>query len=478
MTDKEIALIQEFKQKGQAHVFRFIDELEVGERTTLLEQAASIDLNEVDDLVEKYVRENGSAKIDFNAMEPSAYIAHYDNASELRDRWLSAKKVGESALRNGKVAAFTVAGGQGTRLGYNGPKGTFPVSPVNNATLFEVFAKKIAYSENRYGAPVHWFIMTSKVNHKETVSFFEERGYLGLKKEHVHFFSQGLMPAVDLEGKLILDSKNNIVMTPDGHGGSLRALNRSGATKFMKENGIEVISYFQVDSPLVKCIDPYFIGFHMQNQSEMSSKMIPKAYALEKVGHFCDYKGTMLVVEYSDLPNSFQEQRTESGELRFIAGSIAIHILSVDFIERLGGEGSTQGLPFHKAVKKIPYLDESGTLQKPTSSNGVKFEMFAFDALPFAKNPVLIETLRDEDFSPVKNAEGIDSPATCKVDQLKLFAKWLKRVGVEVSLNSEGIPTFDFEIDPLFANDSDSFVEEWNKLETKPEICSGTVVIR
>ena len=476
MTDSEKQLIETFRQHGQAHVFRFLDELEESARQQLFQQAESIDLKEVESLVEKYVKGEGEAHVDFSALEPSAYIPHYERVSSEKERWLKAKAVGEEALRQGKVAAFTVAGGQGTRLGYDGPKGTFPVTPVTRSTLFEVFAKKIAFAGQHYGAPVHWFIMTSLVNHEQTVSFFEDNAYFELNPEQVHIFSQGLMPAVDFEGKLILGNKSSLAMAPDGHGGSLRALRKSGMVDLMKEKGIEMISYFQVDNPLVRCIDPYFVGFHCEHQSEVSSKMIPKKYPLEKVGHFCDYQGKMMVVEYSDLPNSYQEQTTETGELRFLAGSIAIHIFDVKFIEKLGGSDTSFRLPFHKAEKKIPYVNEVGETITPEKPNGVKFEMFVFDALPFAANPVLIETLREEDFSPVKSAEGNDSPATCHRDQLRMFAKWLKQVGVEIPCDEEGTPQFDFEIDPLFASDSDAFVEAWNRLDPKPAIVAGTVL--
>jgi len=476
MTDADQALIKAFNARGQEHVFQFLPELSESDAQSLLAQASSIDLDELDQLVEKYVKHDVPIDLDFSQMEPSSYIAHFENKPQLKKEWEVAKLFGEEALRHGRVAAFTVAGGQGTRLGYDGPKGTFPVTPVTQATLFEVFAKKIAFAEKTYGAPIYWFIMTSIVNHEATVAFFKENDYFGLEHHRVQFFSQGLMPAVDFEGKLILEDKHKLVMTPDGHGGSLRALNRSGAVRLMEELGIQVISYFQVDNPLIKVIDPYFIGFHLQNKAELSSKMIPKAYPLEKVGHFCDYKGKQLVVEYSDLPNAYQEQTDAQGELRFIAGSIAIHIMDVGFVKKLGSGTSDLQLPFHKAVKKIPFVDRTGALRKPVEPNGVKFEMFVFDALPFAERNVLIETLREEDFSPVKNAEGVDSPLTCKQHQLRMWAKWLKQAGVEVETDDSGIPAFDFEIDPLFASDNDSFQLAWANLQPKPAIGAGVVL--
>jgi UDP-N-acetylglucosamine/UDP-N-acetylgalactosamine diphosphorylase len=290
------------------------------------------------------------------------------------------------------------------------------------------------------------------------------------------FFSQGRMPAVDLDGRILLESPSTVAMSPDGHGGSLRALVRSGAIDRMQRAGIEVISYFQVDNPLVQVIDPAFIGFHLEHGSEMSSKMIPKAYPLEKVGHFCVQDGRMLVVEYSDMPAAMQEERTPAGELRFVAGSIAIHIFDVGFVERLGSGSAGARLPFHRAVKKIPTVDAAGNPVNPAGPNGIKFEMFVFDALPFARNPVVIETLREDDFSPVKNATGTDSAETCRADQLRQWTRWLKAAGVELETDTTGLPGIVFEVSPLFADSEAAFVERWQALAVKPSITEGTVL--
>src|SRR6185503_1892057 len=241
--------------------------------------------------------------------------------------WDKAKAVGEEALRAGRVAAFTVAGGQGTRLGYDGPKGTFPVTPLKQKPLFQVFAEKIRAAGTRYGRPLHWFIMTSQANHEATEAFFAEHRHFGLEPGRVHFFRQGRMPAVNFEGKILLETKSSIALSPDGHGGSLRALDRSGSLDLMRREGIDTLSYFQVDNPLVRCIDPAFIGWHLVRSSEMSSKMVPKAYAEEKVGHFCTQHGKTVVIEYSDLPMAMQRETDAKGGLRYIAGSIAIHLL-------------------------------------------------------------------------------------------------------------------------------------------------------
>ena len=467
---------ERFEKAGQGHVFAFAGELDEEGRQRLLEDARSIDLEEIDRLVRSLVKGDGGEEVSLEGLEPAPYVRHPRHGGKA-GRWQEARATGEEALRAGKVAAFTVAGGQGTRLGYEGPKGTFPVTPVTGKPLFAVFAEKLKGAGERYGAAVPWFIMTSTANHEATVEAFEEAGYWGLAPEQVMFFSQGRMPAVDFEGRILLAAKDAIAMSPDGHGGSLRALVRSGAVKRMKALGIEAVSYFQVDNPLVQVIDPAFIGFHLNHGSEMSSKMIPKAYAGEKVGHFCLQDGRMVVVEYSDMPEEMQEETDAEGNLRFNAGSIAIHVLSLDFIGRIGSGQTEARLPFHKAVKKIKTLDEEGRRVEPSEPNGIKFEMFVFDALPFAKNPVVVETLREDDFSPVKNAEGLDSPETAREDQIRQWVRWLLAAGYELEVDENGLPGFTFEVSPLFADTQETFVQKWNSLPEKPTIKEGTVLV-
>jgi UDP-N-acetylglucosamine/UDP-N-acetylgalactosamine diphosphorylase len=289
----------------------------------------------------------------------------------------------------------------------------------------------------------------------------------------VHFFRQGRMPAVDFSGKILLETKSSIALSPDGHGGSLRALHRSGALDLMKAEGIDTISFFQVDNPLVRSIDPTFIGFHLLARSDMSSKMVPKAYPEEKVGHFCIQHGKVIVVEYSDMPLAMQRETTPDGALRYLAGSIAIHIIDREFARRLAVGGEGMALPFHRADKKIPTIDALGQPGKLAKANGVKFEMFVFDALPFAHGSIVIETRRADDFSPVKNAEGVDSPQTCRDDQLRQFARWLKAGGAAVETDASGLPKCGIEISPLFGYDADSFAERWNRLSVKPAVIDG-----
>ena len=462
-------LIDKFQRAGQGQVFDFFQLLSPEAQRRLLEEAAEIDLAEVERLTHTLLRPGATEGIDLDGLAPAPYERRPENGGDAA-AWSLAKTAGEAALRAGSVAAFTVAGGQGTRLGYDGPKGTFLVTPVKRKPLFQVFAEKILAAGRRYGRPLHWFIMTSHANHAATEEFFAEHHFFGLERPRVHFFRQGRMPAVTLDGKILLETTGSIALSPDGHGGSLRALDRSGALDLMKREGIDTLSYFQVDNPLVRCIDPAFIGWHIMRQSEMSSKMVPKAYAEEKVGHFCTQRGKTIVVEYSDLPMAMQREKVASDQLRYLAGSIAIHLLDREFVRRMAEGGEGVALPFHRAEKKIPTVDAAGRPVKPETANGVKFEMFVFDALPAAKNPVVIETLRVDDFSPVKNAAGVDSPQTCRDDQMRQFARWLRANGVALDTDATGKPRLTLEVAPLFGYDEDSFADAWKKLSPPPAI--------
>jgi UDP-N-acetylglucosamine/UDP-N-acetylgalactosamine diphosphorylase len=465
------AVIDAFRRAQQGQVFAFFDRLTLAQQQGLLAQAAEIDLAELDRL-NRSLLGRAAASVDLTDLAPAPYERLPQHGGD-PTAWARAKAAGEDALRAGRVAAFTVAGGQGTRLGFDGPKGTFPVTPLRHKTLFQVFAEKILAAGLRYGRPLHWFIMTSHANHEATEAFFAEHKWFGLDPARVHFFRQGRMPAVDFNGRILLEAEDTIALSPDGHGGSLRALERSGALDLMRREGVDLLSYFQVDNPLVRCIDPAFIGWHLLRGSEMSSKMVPKAYAEEKVGHFCVQRGRVVVVEYSDLPVAQQREQDAAGQLRYLAGSIAIHLLDREFIRRMATGGADVSLPFHRADKKIPALDAQGVPVRPEKPNGVKFELFVFDALPFARNPVVIETLRQNDFSPVKNAEGVDSPQTCRDDQLRQFGRWLASAGAEFERDATGLPRVQIEVAPSFGYDEDSFAASWSVRPTKLVVVDG-----
>lgn len=447
---------------GQEHLLRFADELSPERLAQLLDQVESVRWTALSRLIETHVRAAPPAEVPAG-VEPAPYFGADPASSPVPYDAAAAREAGEQLVREGRVAAFTVAGGQGTRLGWNGPKGTFPATVVTGKPLFRCFAEQIIAAERKYGTTIPWFIMTSPLNDAATRSFFHDNNCFGLVRSRIFMFPQGVMPSIELAtGLVLLAAKDEIALNPDGHGGALRAMRSSGALEAMRAHGIEHISYFQVDNPLARVIDPLFIGLHAtapESSGELSSKMVPKAYPGEKMGVFVrategPHAGRTMVIEYSDLPGALAEARAPDGSLRFVAGSIAIHLLARAMAERLT-DGDEVGLPWHRAVKKVPHVDlERGELVEPETENAVKLETFFFDALPLAAGSIVLETDRIEEFAPIKNADGIDSPATSHRLQSDRAGRWLALYGVAVPQDSEGHVDASIEIGPLTATEA------------------------
>jgi len=366
----------------------------------------------------------------------------------------TAPEVGKQHIAGGKVAALTVAGGQGTRLGFDGPKGTFVATKLLGLSLFGIFAQKIAAAQQRYSCTIPWVVMTSPINNESTIEFFQKHNYFGLAKENIQFFSQGTMPAVDAQGgNLLLASPDSLALSPDCHGGSIKALANSGTLQWLKQHGVRTLSYFQVDNPLVLPIDPAFIGQHLLAGSEFSSKSVQKTSWDEKVGVFAQRGESIGIVEYSDMTQQQAQKLDSKGNLAFCEANIAIHLLSIDFVERLAQEDS---LPYHRALKKVPYINHAGELIEPDSPNAIKFEQFIFDALALAKNPLLVRVLRNQEFSAIKNAKGADSPDTAWEAMQQLWKDWLISAGIA----QDQLPNT-LEIAPLYADSAESFIQRY-----------------
>ncbi|MFQ5415056.1 MAG: UTP--glucose-1-phosphate uridylyltransferase, partial [Phycisphaerae bacterium] len=285
----------DLRRRNQQHVLAFWPELDPRQRAHLVHQIESIPWATIDPLIESHVRQAPRVELP-DRLEPApVWPAVPRNADT--DTYRDARALGRDLIRAGKVAAFTVAGGQGTRLGYDGPKGVVPVTPVGERSLFSIFADTIRAVRDRHRVAIPWYIMTSPGNHDATVAYLERHAYFGLPAADVRLFSQAMLPAFDLAGRLILEAKDRIALAPDGHGGSLKALVASGALADMRDRGVDVISYFQVDNPLVKPFDPLFIGLHAATGSDMSTKVTPKAHDLEKVGNVCLADGKVTVIE-------------------------------------------------------------------------------------------------------------------------------------------------------------------------------------
>lgn len=445
------------KKFGQEHLLRFENSATPEENAALEAELEKINFAHLDKLIKDYVLKRPDIAIPSD-LQPAPYFPLIPENDEQKKLYDAAEAEGRKIISEGRAACLIVAGGQGTRLGYDGPKGTYPIGPVSGRSLFEYFALSIRRNEAKYNTKISWYIMTSLLNNKQTVDFFEANNYFGLDKEQIFFFVQGTMPAVDYKGKLLMSSKSGLALSPDGHGGTLLALKKSGALDDMKAKGIEYLSYFQVDNPLVPVLSPLFIGLHALEKSEMSAIMLAKTNAFEKLGNFCVSDGKLQIIEYSDLPDDLAQSVDENGKLRFIAGSPAIHIISQSFIEKLTADG-TLSLPAHRADKKVPFIDENGNPVSPDAPNAVKLETFIFDALQLADKTMVLEGDRKEVFGPTKNATGVDSAESCREMLIARDCRRLEAAGVKIPRNADGTPLCKIEISPLIAVDNEDAAE-------------------
>lgn len=426
----DAVLRQRIEKANQGHLLELYANASEAGKADLERQFADIDWEELPAIIADYVLSRPKTDIPQD-LTPAPFFPFPARTEEQKKLYEKATAVGEQMLRDGKVACLTVAGGQGTRLGFDGPKGTYPITPVLGKTLFQYFAESIARVSEKYGKPILWFVMCSELNYEATRAFFQEHAFFGLKDGQVNFFVQGTMPAIGLDGKLIAASKDSLALAPNGHGGTLLALRKSGCLDKMKKAGVECLSYFQVDNPLVPVADPLFIGLHELEKSQMSSRMLPKTGPFEKLGNFCMTGGRLQIIEYSDMPSELAERKKADGSLDFIAGSPAIHVVAVDFIESLTADGKLS-LPWHRADKKVPYLAADGTIVKPEAPNAVKVESFIFDALPLAERVMVLEGARAEIFGPTKNATGVDSAESCRAMLVARDIRRMRLAGMQV----------------------------------------------
>jgi UDP-N-acetylglucosamine/UDP-N-acetylgalactosamine diphosphorylase len=439
-------LRQRLRRHDQEHVLAFWDRLEGSARQTLLQQLASLDLEQLRRLHAQ--REQGFTLPPVERIRPVPVIPHDAPENAVR------RRLGEAALRNGEVAALVVAGGQGSRLGFEHPKGMFPVGPVSHKPLFQVHAEKVLARARRHGKALPFLVMTSHATHDETVAFFEQHASFGLPRDEVFFFQQGTMPALDLEtGRLLLEPPGRLFLSPDGHGGTLIALAGSGLLERLRRRGVRHVFYFQVDNPLVGVADPIFLGHHIAHRAEVSSKIVPKLGPKDKLGNVVQVDGRCIIIEYSDLPEELAVQTDETGRLRLWAGSPAIHVFDLDFLARVTeGQGR---MPFHVARKKVPYLDPAGRLVQPDKENALKFERFIFDVLPLAERWTVVETSHREEFAPLKNASGADSPQAVEQALSDQAADWLTAAGATVPRRPDGSAAVALEVSPLYALDAE-----------------------
>ena len=434
----------------QDHLLRFFDELTDRQQQRLLDQLQQIDFDALRHLIDRFVGRGDEPALP-DSIEPMPYYPNQPGSAYDADHY---RRLGESLVRAGKVAVFCVAGGQATRLGWSGPKGSFPATVVTGKPLFRVLAEQVLANQNRYRVTIPFYVMTSPLNDAATRAFMQDNNCFGLNRRNIFMFPQGLLPSIEARtGKLLLADKGTVAMNPDGHGGAIKALAASGAIEDMVARGIEHISHVQVDNPLVKVIDPLFIGLHAaapDSSAQMSSKMVPKVSPDEKVGVFCRVDGKTTVIEYTHLPPDLAGQRDDSGQLRFRAASIAVHLISVKFVEQV--TSVNEALPLHPARKTVEYIDpDTGRCVVPDEANAIKLETFVFDALPRADRSIVYETSRVEEFAPIKNARGADSPASSGQLQSDRSGAWLAAQGVKVPRGPDGLVAARIELSPLTA---------------------------
>ena len=422
---------------GQDHILRFWSGLGTAARKALLAQIATIDFEE---LARCRAMLPGSPHPATLTPQPSTGVSPTaPKVAELKGKAQAAAfAAGAKELAAGRVAVLLVAGGQGSRLGFEGPKGAYPIGPVTDKPLFYFHARKVLAKARKYGKPVPFYIMTSEANYAATLACFKENAWFGLNPRDVFFFKQGMWPGMTAEGQVILDAPGHVFMSPDGHGGLLAALKRSGALADMKKRGVRSVFFFQVDNPLVEIADEAFIGYHVLEKSDYTLKLCAKRDPYEKVGMPMKFGKTFRMVEYTEMTDEQCTRKGKDGKLYFLYGSPAIHVFDRAFLER----EALKPMPLHLAHKKIARVDAKGKVVKPTEPNGYKFEKFIFDILPDAKKAAFLAFDQKDEFSPVKNAEGNDSPATCKAD---LQAKWRRQLAARGILVSENAT---LEVDP------------------------------
>ena len=440
---------------GQGHLFAHWETLDAAGRERLLAEVGEIDFELVSALAALLRHESGhhpepEDELGGGELAPPELFP-LQRGPEHEARAAEAAARGAELLNAGQVGFLLVAGGQASRLGYDGPKGAFEIGPVSEWSLFELHARRIRAARERHGAAAPWYVMTSRANHAATVAFFEQRAHFGLPPGDVFFFSQSMVPAVDLEGRILMSGPDAVFLAPNGHGGSLAAFASSGALADARRRGVRQLSYFQVDNPLARPADPLFLGLHELEGAGMSSKVVAKRDPDEKVGVLGQIGGRLGCIEYSDLSDELRHARDPGGELTWRAGNIAIHALRLDFVDEL-----TRGrleLPWHVAQKEMQVWGPEGA----TTVQGAKFETFVFDALGRSERSVTLEVERALEFSPVKNCEGSDSPASCRRDLCRLFAGWVREAGHPLpEVRLQGEPAV--EVDPLLAEDRESFL--------------------
>ena len=397
---KEVA-ISKLKKYNQEHILKY--DLNNKQQEELEKQIENIDFEQLKSLYESTKKEKC---IEEKKIE---HIPYTDKTKLTKEEQLSLFEIGEQVIKQGHYAVITMAGGQGTRLGHNGPKGTYALDTINGKKyIFEIIIDRLKKAEKQYNVTIPWYVMTSKENHQDTILFLEKNNYFGYNKDKIKFFKQGELPLIDTQGKIILDENAKIKEAADGNGGIYEALSKSGMLQELKQNQIEWIFISGIDNILSNFVDPILLGLTIKENNVIASKSVAKANPQEKVGVFCKMNGKPKIIEYIDLPEEMAEELDENGELMYGEVNIGTYLYNRSVLENL----ANAKLPYHAAFKKSGYLNANGKFIEPDEPNVFKFETFIFDAFTRYDDMTIMRVKREDEFAPVKNRTGNDSPET------------------------------------------------------------------
>ena len=393
--------ISKLKKYNQEHILKY--DLNNKQQEELEKQIENIDFEQLKSLYESTKEEKC---IEEKKIE---HIPYTDKTKLTKEEQLSLFEIGEQVIKQGHYAVITMAGGQGTRLGHNGPKGTYALDTINGKKyIFEIIIDRLKKAEKQYNVTIPWYVMTSKENHQDTILFLEKNNYFRYNKDKIKFFKQGELPLIDTQGKIILDENAKIKEAADGNGGIYEALSKSGMLQELKQNQIEWIFISGIDNILSNFVDPILLGLTIKENNVIASKSVAKANPQEKVGVFCKMNGKPKIIEYIDLPEEMAEELDENGELMYGEVNIGTYLYNRSVLENL----ANAKLPYHAAFKKSGYLNANGKFIEPDEPNVFKFETFIFDAFTRYDDMTIMRVKREDEFAPVKNRTGNDSPET------------------------------------------------------------------
>lgn len=394
------------KKYGQEHLLNQYEKLDETHKQKLLDEIENIDFELMNNLYKNAKKEEKNSKDEITPIE-------FLDKSKLYDDYKKYEKIGQKSIQNGELAVVTMAGGQGSRLGHDGPKGTYDLGLDSHKSLFELLCDTIKRANKKYGVTIPWFIMTSKENNQATIDFFEKNKCFGYQKDkNLFFFIQGELPMVDMEGKILINENGLIKLAANGHGGVYEALVKNKMTNKMRDLGVKWVFVGGVDNCLAKMTDEVFLGLTIDKGVCSASKSVVKVGPEEKVGVFCKKNGKPSIIEYIDITKEMAEAVDEDGEFLYGESNIIAHLFNLDSIEKMG----KALLPYHAAFKKATYLDKEGKLVVPESPNAYKFEAFMFEAFGEIDDMVVLRVKREEEFAPLKNADsaGVDCPKTAR----------------------------------------------------------------